>query len=508
MQPIAHHIRGISLRDALPDARILGGDIRVTSCCGDWRSCRPGDLYVALDGIDEDGHHYAREAVAAGASAVLAERHLATAVPLAVVPDTREAFGHVCQALVGRPADHLKVIGVTGTNGKTTVAHLIRSVLEAAGQRSGITSTLAYCDGFDEQPASHTTPAAPQMAEWLARMQANGCSHAVLEMSSRGLAQRRAAGVQFDAAVVTNVRRDHIDYHGSVVNYRRAKARLFDQLKPEGFAVVNSDDPTCQRFLDQLSHPALTFGMRTPAELTATVVERHKSEQTFLLHAGNDSVPVRTSMIGDHHVSNCLAAAAVGLVMGADLISVARGLEAVDCVPGRLQRIECGQPFGVFVDYARTPDALAVSLNTLRQVTTGRLICVFGARSDGDPALRPLIGRVVERHADMAVITSDNPGHEEPLRIAHDILDGYDQPSRPHVLPNRLKAIHWALDQARPDDTVLIAGKGHEDFQLLGSTRCHCDDRETVRTWLYEVGAKVDYFTTATSQGLSRSYFA
>lgn len=493
MQQILHRSVGISLRDVLPKARFVrGGDVRITSCCGDWRSCRPGDLYVAVTGADQDGHDFVHEAIERGAAAVLAEQLLPIDVPTCIVPDTREAFGRVCQALAGRPTEQMRVIGITGTNGKTTTAMLIASVLEAARKRVGITSTLGYCDWLETAAAQQTTPEPPELANWLARMLANGCSYAVVEASSRALAQRQLAGMQFDAAVLTNVRRDHLDFHGSVLNYRQAKGRLLEQIKPHGFAVLNTDDPASQHFLSHLDAPVLTIGMRTPAELMATVIERHKSEQTFLLTAGNESVPARTRMIGDHHIYNCLAAAAVGLVMGIDLPTVVRGLESLECVAGRMERIECGQPFGVFVDAARTPDRLAVALNSLRQVTPGRVICVFGSEADGDKDARPLLGRVAERGADLGIITSDNPRHEEPLQIAHDIIDGYERPARSHVLPNRGEAIHFALSQAKPGDTVLIAGKGHEDFHVVGQLRHHFDDRQIVRDWLYQAGAKKD----------------
>lgn len=494
MQQILQRARGISLRDTLPEGRIYGGeDIHATACSSDWRTCRPGDLYVALVDVDGDGHYEVQNAVQNGASAVLAERPLPVGVPTCVVEDTREAFGHVCQSLAGRPSQQMRVVGVSGTNGKTTTSLLIAAVLEAGGRLTGSTNTLAYRDGCESVAAQRTTPNAPELADWMARMVAAGCSDAVVEVSSRALAQRRTAGVEFDAAVLTNVRRDHLDYHGSVVNYRRAKGRLLEQLGPHGFAVINADDPASKFFLSEIDNPVLTIGMHTAAELTATVIERFPSEQTFLLCAGNETVPVRTAMIGDHHVYNCLAAAAVGLVSGIDLTTVVRGLESVRCVPGRLERLECGQPFSVYVDSARSCDTLASALRALRQTTRGRVICVYGAAGERHRDQRPLLGRVVERGADVSVITNDNPGYEEPLAIAHDILDGYDRPARALVRPDRAAAIHYALHEARPGDSVLIAGKGHQDYQLVGGNRLPHDDREIARNWLYQVGANIDY---------------
>ncbi len=498
MQQIFNSTTGISLREIFPDARMFGGDdFRVQSCSSNWQSCRPGDLYAAILGPDDDGHDQAHQAIRRGASAVLAERLLPVSVPVCVVDDTREAYGRVCQELVGRPSQAMRTVGVTGTNGKTTTAALIASVFQAADWPLASTSSLGRFDGMDVRPAGQTTPTPAELADFLARSLANGCSHAVLEVSSTALAQRRLAGVELDAAVLTNARRDHLDYHGSVLNYRKAKARLFEHLKPGGFVVINADDPASEFFLSKLDQPVLTIGMRRPAELTATIVERHLSEQTFVLTAGNESVPVRTQMIGDHHVYNCLVAAGVGLVMGMDLATVVRGLESLDKLPGRMERIECGQPFGVFVDNGRTPDRLANALKALRRVTRGRLICVFGAEEHGDANNRPLLGRAAERHADVAIIASCGAGTEEPLSMAHDILDGYDRPAKARVMPNRINAVHWALEQARLGDTVLIAGLGNRTYQIDSEPGRLFDDRQLARDWLYTVGAEIDYTSSA-----------
>ena len=317
-----------------------------------------------------------------------------------------------------------------------------------------------------------------------------GCGSAVLELSSRALAERRAAGIELDAAVLTNIRQTNLDLHNTSQGYTRAKRRLFTLLKCGGVAVINADDHRCRNLLPSLDVPCLTFGLHAEADLSAQVLERHKSEQTFLLSAGDESVPVRTRMIGDHHVSNCLAAAAVGLASGLELATIVRGLEAVERVPGRLERLECGQPFGVYVDAASTPDTLALSIKTVRQVTSGRVIVVAGCQGGQDRADRPLMGRVLERGASLAVLTSDNPRYEEPLAIVHDLLDGFERPHRAHPFPNRAEAIRWALGQARDGDSVLIAGKGDRAGQIVGKKRLPHDDREIACEWLYTRGAE------------------
>lgn len=476
-----------SLDELLPSLAPLGsGNVFPNGCTCDSRRVTPGSLFVAIKGNRHDGHDHVADAIARGCVAVVTERPVPEfTVPVIQVPNTRDAFGRLCQALAGNPTRQLKLVGVTGTNGKTTTSCLIAGVLSRAGHKVGVLGTLGYFDGDDADDAPWTTPPADQLATWLARMVRNECSHAVMEVSSHALDQRRVAGVRFDAACVTNVTHDHLDYHRTPAEYRAAKARLLHQLPPEGFAVINADDPTSAAFLKEIDGPVLTVGIRSSAEITATLVERLASEQTFLLSAGSETVPVRTRMIGEHHVYNCLVAAAVGLTYGVDLVTVARGLEAAGHVPGRLERIECGQPFGVFIDYAHTPDALRKMLTTLRDVTTGRLICLFGCGGDRDRQKRPMMGRVAEQLADSIVLTSDNPRTEEPEAIVADILQGVERPGDFHVVLDRDAAIRQALAMAKPGDCVLIAGKGHENYQIIGHRRVPLDDAEIARHWLY-----------------------
>lgn len=479
----------ISLRQLLPDADLLGaGDIEVAGCACDSRRVAAGDVFVAIDGSQDDGRQHVAEAVARGACAVVCEPPLVEAgAPVVAVANARETFGRLCQELAGRPSQQLKVIGITGTNGKTTTAHLVASVLSTAGIDCGLIGTLGYFDGATMEPAVWTTPPADTLARLLGRMVHNGCTHAVMEVSSHALDQARVAGMQFDAACLTNVRRDHLDYHRTLDDYRVAKSKLFRQLVPQGVAVVNADDPTSAGYLNRLDRPVLTVGVRAAAEISGTLVEQMVSEQTFLLTAGSETVPVRTRMIGLHHVYNCLEAAAIGLAYGIDLMTVVRGLESMKQVPGRLERIECGQPFSVFVDFAHTPDALNATLTALRDVTRGRLICVFGASGERDHGKRPQMGRAVEQLADLAIITSDNPRSENPTAIIRDVLGGFESNAKTEVVPDRATAIRWALGSAAPGDCVVIAGKGHETYQIVGAQRIPFDDREVAKEWLYEV---------------------
>ncbi|HEY2148370.1 MAG TPA: UDP-N-acetylmuramoyl-L-alanyl-D-glutamate--2,6-diaminopimelate ligase, partial [Pirellulales bacterium] len=447
MPALTPRTHSVSLKRLCPTARFFGSaDIEVDSVAADSRAVEPGDLFAALVGNNTDGHDHIAEALARGASAVLAERFVPTGGrPLCVVPDSRVTFARVCQALADNPSRRLKVIGVTGTNGKTSTTWLIRGILEAAGYRAGLLGTLEYSDGQTAEASDLTTPPAPVLAHWLRRMEIAGCTHAVIEVSSHALAQARIEGIELNAACVTNVRRDHLDFHNTLANYRRAKAQILKHLAADGFAVFNADDAVAASFLENFDGPALTVGIRSPAEVTAQVIERFQSEQTFLLTAGQDTVPVRTRMIGDHHVANCLMAAAIGLVYGIDLADIARGIEHVEQVPGRMERIDCGQSFGVFVDYAHTPDALEGCLATLREVTYVRLICVFGAGGERDPEKRPLMGRVVETGADLPIVTDDNPRREDAAKIRHEIVRGFKWPSGARVIADRAEAIAFAL---------------------------------------------------------------
>ncbi len=478
---------GVRLRDVLPHATWHGGsDVVVSSVSADSQACQPGDAFVALSGRKHDGHDFIAEAIARGAQVVIAERPLGgLSVPVCQVRSSGEAYGRLCQALVGYPSRRVKTIGVTGTNGKTTVTYLIASLLEHAGFRPGVLGTLGYCDRREMHPASHTTPPAHTLATWLGRMRTNGCTHAVMEVSSHSLTQARVAGVEFDTVCVTNVRHDHLDYHGSLTGYKEAKRKIFKHLKPEGIAVLNADDPGSISYLGDAAGPVLTVGMNEMAEVSATIIEQRINEQTFLLTVGDDTVTVRSHLIGTHNILNSLVAVAVGLGYGIDLNTMARGLEDVRVMPGRLERLECGQPYGVFVDYAHTPDALSNCLDTLRPLTKGRLICVFGAGGDRDKLKRPLMGRVVDAKSDLAIVTSDNPRGEPAGVIANEILAGFRPHKKGKVILDRAAAIEWALSEARPGDCVLIAGKGHENYQIIGNKRIPFDDRDVVRSALW-----------------------
>ncbi len=410
MKPAPFTTAGIPLRTLLVKDRRSScpTDLRVTSCTSDWQQVQPGDVYIAVTSDDEDGHNYATGAVERGAIAVICERQLPIFnVPQCLVEDSRAIYGRLCQALVGDPSRQMKVIGVTGTHGKTTVARLLSEILREAGFTVGTLDSFGYWDGLEDRPTQGGALSPPVLARSLAEMAAIGATHAVVELSSLDLARRTFAGVTLDAACITNIGSQHLDWHGSIENYRQAKRRIVEHLDPDAVAILNADDAVSMKLLDELARPVLTFGMRGASEISAQAVEQYVNEQTFILTAGDDSVGVRTEIIGDHHIYNCLAAATTALAYGVELTTIARGLESVDRLPGRMERVMCGQGFAVLVDSANSPESLGNCLRAARKVTGGRLICVFGANNDCDQTQLPAIGRVIGSMTDVAAITND-----------------------------------------------------------------------------------------------------
>ncbi len=471
----------VNLRRLFPTASFVGcGDVRTLFATDRSADCRPHSVFAVIRGTSADGQRFIPEALERGATALLVEQPLAHVnIPQCVVPDVRRAYAELCAALAANPARRLGLAGVTGTNGKTTTTWLIRSIMQAAGKQTGLLGTIEYSDGHHTEPARLTTPDSRTLAQWLGSMVDHGTAYAAMELSSHALEQRRTAGTLLDAAVIGNITQDHFDYHGSYDAYRRSKLRIFDYLKPAGLAVLNLDDAGSRSCLDEAPKRVVTYGFDSAADVSAVVLEESLAGSRFRLTLGVENVIVETQLVGRHNISNCLAAAAVTAHFGVSAHDIALGIETLECVPGRMQPIDCGQPFSVFVDYAHTEDALRRCLQSLKSLTRGRVICVFGAGGDRDRSKRPLMGRAAAT-ADAVVITSDNPRSEDPARISRDILAGCAA-AQPHVELDREVAIAWALRAAKPGDAVLVAGKGHETEQIIGSDRRHFDDAEVVR---------------------------
>jgi len=469
----------LSLRRLLPDASFVGcDDIAVSAVSTDSRAIDPGQVFVAVRGAKTDGHQFASNAAQRGASAIVVEHPLPQfKLPQCVVPDSRVAHALLCHGLEGNPAAQLKVIGITGTNGKSTTAFLVKSILEAAGHKVGLIGTIEQFDGNISIPAVLTTPGPDVIAKLMRRMVDAGCSHVVMEVSSHALDQRRVAGITFDTAVFTNLTQDHLDYHKDIANYREAKSRLFRELSPSACAVLNADDATSQSYRKICAAAKLGYAVRGVSDFSAVGVETSLDGSRFLIESRNGRCEVSTPLVGTHNVYNCLAAVAVGRRIGLDWETIRRGIAQLHGVPGRLEAVHCGQPFHVFVDYAHTPDAVASVLKSLRSITPGKIFCLLGAGGDRDRTKRPLMAQAAEAVADMIVVTSDNPRTEDAQRIISEIVVGFRRVHALAIEPDRRAAIKLVLSVAEPGDCVLLAGKGHENYQIFGTQRQPFDDR-------------------------------
>lgn len=467
-------------------------DPTVTGVTADSRRARPGDVFVARRGVKTDAAAFAQDAVARGAVAVVSERDLpGLSVPVVVVPDASEALGRLADRLEGEPSREVAVTGITGTNGKTTTTFLTQWVLEAAGRPCSLLGTVVNRVAGRETPAVMTTPDAPAVHRALAETRAAGGRDLVMEVSSHALDQRRVAGVRFRCGVFTNLTRDHLDYHGTVEAYGEAKARLFDLLEADGVAVLNAHDPFSANLAARTRARVVRYGWHeagrpAPAAEVVAAVEAASLHGTRLtVTFGGEALPLVLPLVGPFNVENALAAAAACWAQGVEARAVRDALEASQGVPGRLEAVRGGpgDPV-VLVDYAHTPDALDRVLSALRPLATGRLLVVFGAGGDRDKGKRAPMGHAVERWADQAYLTSDNPRSEAPASILAQVLEGFERPAAARVIEDRAAAIHAALADAGEADLVVLAGKGHEAGQVLADRTLPFDDRQVARAAL------------------------
>lgn len=459
----------------------------VADVTADSRHVTAGALFVAIPGIQSDGSRFIDEAVANGAVAVVAQSgpRAPCAIPLIRVPDARAALARLAATFFGlervQRTGELTVTGITGTNGKSTIAFLLRAILDTAGSKTALLGTIEYDLVARKLKSVLTTPDPIELARHLVEAHRAGARQAVIEVSSHSLAQARTDGIRFAAAVFTNLTQDHLDYHGDAETYLRAKKRLFDRLDAAAAAVINADDPASAKIVADARCRVLTFGLRDDADVSGRILDADRSGTRFALSHEGRTLDVKTPLVGRHNVSNCLAAAAAALSLGIELGAVSHGIEFLAWVPGRLQRLPTPTgEFDVFVDYAHTDDALRNVLAAVRPLVHGRLWCVFGCGGDRDRTKRPRMARAVAQGADRFVITSDNPRTEDPLAIIADVQRGISPADNPRgqTIVDRARAIRTAIDSLQPGDVLVIAGKGHEDYQILGDERIHFDDVE------------------------------
>ena len=462
-------------------------DAPVSAVTEDSRRVQPGTLFVAAPGKHADGHDFAPQAAAAGAVAVLGAREGATALaglPYVFHPHPRRALGLIAHRLAGDPSQAMPTVGVTGTNGKTSVCALTARMLNHAGNRAACFGTVGCEIGGQRLPAAHTTPFGEDLARLFAMARAADSTHVIMEVSSHALDQERVAGIHFAGAAFTNLTQDHLDYHGDMARYRAAKLMLFEKVRAAGgFGVVNVDDPQAEAFLAACGQTRCTVGRR--GDVHAAEVEHGARRTRFRLESPWGAAEAATPLLGAHNVSNMLVAVGIGGCLGLSVEAMAAALSEAPPVPGRFETIDEGQPFRVIVDYAHTDDGLRNVLEAARAICAGRVIVAFGCGGDRDRAKRPKMGAVAARLADLVVVTSDNPRTEAPEEIIREILPGVEreQPdaTRRWVIPDRREAIFHAISLAQPGDLVMIAGKGHEDYQIIGTTKIHFDDREMAR---------------------------
>ncbi|MGE5552445.1 MAG: UDP-N-acetylmuramoyl-L-alanyl-D-glutamate--2,6-diaminopimelate ligase [Betaproteobacteria bacterium] len=465
---------------------------RVGGLAYDSRRVKPGDVFVCIRGLRTDGHFYVGEAIERGAAAVVAERDLPdpTPVPLALVADSRQALGLMAAHFYGSPSSSLRMIGVTGTNGKTTTTYLIKAILEAAGRKVGLIGTIRNLAGQEEIPTERTTPESLDLQALLAHMRDVGCTHVVMEVSSHAIALKRIAGVEFDLGVFTNLTQDHLDFHETFEAYRATKGKFFAGLghtakRGTRRAIINADDPSADYFAQVSTVPVTTYGLGGESQVRAEDVRLATAGLSYRLVTPEGATDLTLRLSGRFNVYNSLAAAAAAMAEGCSLEAVRRGLEAIPGVPGRFEAVEAGQPFSVVVDYAHTPDGLENLLRAADSVTRGRKILVFGCGGDRDRGKRPLMGEIAGRMADYTIVTSDNPRSEDPAAICAEVVAGVARtapgPEAYRVLVDRREAIRHAVEVARPGDIVLLAGKGHETYQVFADRTIHFDDREEAR---------------------------
>ena len=485
----------------IPGAAPGGAAVAVGGIAVDSRKVRPGDLFVALRGAKADGHDFLGAAAAAGAAAALVDRDVAAPpLPCVRVPSTADALVRAAVAFHADPSSRLKVIGVTGTNGKTTVTYLLESIVSAAGGRPAVIGTISYRLGGAVLRSGLTTPFPHELQEVMADALAGGATHVVMEVSSHSTAQGRVGGVRFDAGLFTNLSHDHLDYHGDMESYFEAKALLFRKFLPAGGKTsgmaFNADDPYGRRLAAE--YPAgLAFGTSPGLPVHPLAVEMTWAGTVLRLRTPAGPLELRTRLIGGYNISNVMAAASGALLLGLPAEAVVGGIEALRAIPGRIEEIPNGRGLHVFVDYAHTPDGLDRLLAALRELAPARLITVFGCGGNRDRAKRPAMGRIAATRSNVVIVTSDNPRNEDTRAIIAEILPGVRsarlaegaEPAASgrgvfEVIPDRREAIARALELARPGDTIAIAGKGHENVQIIGDRSVPFDDREEVRRLL------------------------
>jgi len=486
----------VKLKDlllSLKQSKVIGDDsVEVTGITYDSRDAADGHVFVAIPGFKADGSTFAAQAVDRGAKAVVLEKDikLPTEAVKVIVPNARIALAELSSAFYGHPSRHLKMIGITGTNGKTTTSFLIEAILRKAGHKVGVIGTVEARINGKGVPVKLTTPESSELQELLSRMLKEGVTHVVMEVSSHSLELHRVHGVEFDVAIYTNLTHDHLDFHGNMQNYLRAKLKLFEKLgkgvKKDVTAIINVDDPYGKKIMTYVDGNILTYGAVNNANLNASNIETSINTMTFELQSFDSKFNVSTNLIGIPNAYNIMAALLCGKVFGLTYEQMKGAVEDLKYIPGRFERIDAGQKFPVIVDFAHSPDSLMKLLETVRPLTKGKLILVFGCPGERDRAKRPVMGDIAIKMADFTFITTDDPHGESPERIIAEIEAGVvgaggESGNNYRKMEDRRSSIEQAINMAQPGDLVVIAGRGHERFQDYKGAKVQIDDREVAR---------------------------
>lgn len=478
----------MKLKDLLVNLNVLDCtadlETEISGVSYDSRVTAPGDLFVAIKGFESDGHKFIPKAAERGASAVLCEVAPEDGTPYVRIDDCRKGLAYVSREFFGNPAAKMTLIGITGTSGKTTSTYLIKHMLEEKlGAKVGLIGTNGNMIGGERLHSEHTTPESYELHKLFRRMADEGCTHVVMEVSSHALALERVAGIYYDVAEYTNLSQDHLDLHGTMEEYAAAKKKLFTQCR---IGCFNADDKWTDFMLDGATCEALTFSAESnDAALTAKDIRLNANGVRFAAVYKDELALTKLGIPGLFSVHNALGAIAVGLSLGISLADCCDAMATAKGVKGRVELVPTDGDYSVIIDYSHKPGALETVLKTLRPVTRGRLICLFGCGGDRDKVKRPIMGAIAADNSDLVVVTSDNPRTEEPEEIIREILEGMKNKRTPKkVITDRVKAIQWAIDNACPGDVILLAGKGHEDYQIVGHEKHHMDEREIVANWL------------------------
>jgi UDP-N-acetylmuramoyl-L-alanyl-D-glutamate--2,6-diaminopimelate ligase len=470
-------------------------DVHVSGIAFDSRMVQPGDLFVAIKGEKTDGARFVDQAIAKGAVAAASESSIETKPSTAcfTVPDARRFLADISRVFYQDPSSKLKLVGITGTNGKTTTSYLLNSLFSQAGISSCLVGTIGMKIGSHSYPSNHTTPEASDLMKFLRQAFEQGCTHGAMEVSSHSLALKRVFGVKFAAGIFMNLTQDHLDFHKDMENYFQAKELLFSRENGNRIetAVINTDDPYGVRLSFKLACPVMRFGFNQAAEIRVLDFHSDANSSKLILATPAGELQLRMQLIGIPNAYNIMAATGAALCLGMNLDQIRNGLEALTGVPGRLEVVNAGQNFTVIVDYAHSPDALENLLQTVSRLPHSRIITVFGCGGDRDRTKRPIMGEIASRKSDLVIATSDNPRSEDPLDILKEIEFGLHKGSAPFkILPDRKQAIEAAIAAADEGDIVVLAGKGHEDYQIIGTQIIPFDDRDVARNLIEKRATK------------------